>query len=552
MPPTQKQSIAYSDGDIENHILHLVTQADDVSSDTDIAHEEYGKSIVEYHLSSTRQNCVRHLDFSGLDVLEFGAGMGAISRFLAENARHLTVVEGTERRFSVLSQRLRGLTNWDGVISNYQDYSSDQKYDVVCFCGVLEYAGRFIDQPNPFEWALTHAKSFLREGGAILVLIENKNGFKYFSGSAEDHYGRSYAGICGYSLIPDIKTFSLKEMKELFTKIGLPEIHVHHLWPDYKFTQAMFTDSLVADYPHYCSNCASLYEFPKYHYIDNDQLFPANLGLMSAADSGLLAEFSNSYLFLASSGEQAAARKLLSKIETSDLQASLYTSLDKYKAVTAVVKKAEGLALQKKYIDPNAPAFVEDGATKIFLGAGEETLCVDGRSFLYQLTNHLYYRHEQEFLNTFGRFFDWAFAHFAKPETSVLDGRAFGALIQNVTTDEQGRVVLSAQVGLTLDGDLDKTYFIYRNILAIAPFFRFWRLKRRLSIRGLYDYFCRLYGLKPQLGLDDRLEKKVHSMLSNAPRSRRKKNPLPYKLLAGLVPVKAWRKKIRQLADVGN
>src|SRR5436305_8587745 len=100
--------IEYSDGaEVESGLLELVRRARDLGSDTAPGVERYGEWPVEYHLSPERGNLVRHLDFSGLDVLELGAGMGAVSRRLAESAKSLTVVEGTKARFQVLSERLR-------------------------------------------------------------------------------------------------------------------------------------------------------------------------------------------------------------------------------------------------------------------------------------------------------------------------------------------------------------------------------------------------------------------------------------------------------------
>src|SRR3954468_5297777 len=115
-------SINYTDGQkIESRILEIVQGAQDLSSATRIGREYYHDWAVRYHLCPERANLVRHLDFTGLDVLELGAGMGALSRHVAETARSLTVVEGTQARFTALSERLRDLKDWKGVVANIQD-----------------------------------------------------------------------------------------------------------------------------------------------------------------------------------------------------------------------------------------------------------------------------------------------------------------------------------------------------------------------------------------------------------------------------------------------
>src|SRR5690606_16844195 len=121
----------------------------------------------------------------GLSVLELGAGMGEVSRYLAESCQSLHVVEGTQQRYDALQERLKGLTNWSGTVANIQDYSSTETFDVVCLIGVLEYCEKYI-QPDgeysAFDVLLRIAKRHLKPGGALIVAIENKLGLKYWNG----------------------------------------------------------------------------------------------------------------------------------------------------------------------------------------------------------------------------------------------------------------------------------------------------------------------------------------------------------------------------------
>ena len=90
--------IKYSDGqEIEQRIYRLLTSANCLDSNEPIAREYYNEWPIRYHLCPERANLIRHLNFQGLAVLEIGAGMGAVSRYLAETASNLTVVEGTQQ-----------------------------------------------------------------------------------------------------------------------------------------------------------------------------------------------------------------------------------------------------------------------------------------------------------------------------------------------------------------------------------------------------------------------------------------------------------------------
>ena len=82
-----KMEIQYSDGpEVEAVVLELLRRQQDLGSDAAIGGEHYESWPVRYHLSPERANLVRHMEWSGFDVLELGAGMGAVSRYVAERA----------------------------------------------------------------------------------------------------------------------------------------------------------------------------------------------------------------------------------------------------------------------------------------------------------------------------------------------------------------------------------------------------------------------------------------------------------------------------------
>ena len=89
---------SYTDGDAEEQaLLHIVQSAADVSlfsPDLGRACEDWVRS---YHFSPARANILRPFEsaLSGAHVLEIGAGCGAITRYLGENARRVTAVEGS-------------------------------------------------------------------------------------------------------------------------------------------------------------------------------------------------------------------------------------------------------------------------------------------------------------------------------------------------------------------------------------------------------------------------------------------------------------------------
>lgn len=181
----------YSDGDqVEERLLEILAEASDLGSSAWIARDLQERSWpIRYHLAPERANLVRHLEFDGLDVLELGAGLGGVSRYLAEEAGSLTVAEGSTRRFRGLELRLRDLDGWRGRAARIDELEPTPSYDVVCLVGVLEYAEMYHRAPagsSPFEALIRHAAAHLRPDGVLLLAIENRFGLKYWAGLAED------------------------------------------------------------------------------------------------------------------------------------------------------------------------------------------------------------------------------------------------------------------------------------------------------------------------------------------------------------------------------
>ena len=106
--------IAYSDGDaIEERLGAVIARA----ADRTVLSTELAAQVTDwpslYHLSGSRANVLR--PFAGLlegkDVLEIGAGCGALTRYLGECGARVLALEGTPRRAAIARSRTRELDN---------------------------------------------------------------------------------------------------------------------------------------------------------------------------------------------------------------------------------------------------------------------------------------------------------------------------------------------------------------------------------------------------------------------------------------------------------
>ena len=162
----------YSDGDmIENHILNIVKTEEDY----EYAHKDYGNWAVLYHLSRQRENIVAPMDIGKEDdVLEIGAGMGAVTGALARKARKVDCIELSKRRSMVNAYRHKNCDNIEIIVGNFQKINIEKKYDVITLVGVLEYGYHYINSDTPYEDFIKKVSQCLKPNGKLYVAIENK------------------------------------------------------------------------------------------------------------------------------------------------------------------------------------------------------------------------------------------------------------------------------------------------------------------------------------------------------------------------------------------
>lgn len=305
----------YSDGDIENEILDYVKNcmSSEDGSDYDTVMDILRKDNrwpVLYHLSPVRQNIIDWYDMKkGASVLEVGAGCGAVTAAICRQAAKVTSVELSKRRALINAYRNRQYKNLDIIVGNFNDIRFQETYDYITLIGVLEYANYFTGGEDSFVSFLKKIKTLLKPDGKLLIAIENKFGMKYFAGQAEDHTGRLFDGIEGYiGTDSRVRTFSKKELKDIVTEAGLPEIRYFYPFPDYKFPVQVFSEDYM---PHPEDLVCSLdsYDNDRIHFFDETAVFT---GIVKA---GKFDFFSNSFFVEASlEKNEEGEEKIYSKI----------------------------------------------------------------------------------------------------------------------------------------------------------------------------------------------------------------------------------------------
>lgn len=278
----------YSDGQIEDDILNIVQKHQDIykvlSDDT--------RWPVLYHLSPQRENLLEWFPFEPQsNVLEIGAGCGALTGLLCNKVNKVTAVELSKKRSLINAYRNKDKSNLEIIVGNLNDINFNERFDYITLVGVLEYAGKFTDSNRPYLDFLNEITSKLVDDGTLIIAIENKFGLKYWAGANEDHTNNIFEGIENYIQDKGILTFSKDELKQLLSDVGFQQIKFYYPMPDYKMPTQIYSDHYLPDlgaFPQYSPN----YDSDRLRLF-NERLVYDNLILNKKFDF-----FANSFLVI--------------------------------------------------------------------------------------------------------------------------------------------------------------------------------------------------------------------------------------------------------------
>lgn len=296
--------IAYSDGDeVERRIATIVSEANDRS----ILSQELRQHCTDwpslYHLTGVRANILRPFQaaLTG-DILEVGAGCGAITRYLGECGANVLALEGTPRRAAIARERTRELNNVAVVTDKFENFRFDKCFDVITLIGVLEYANQFNSGfESPPLAMLEKVRSLLKPDGRLILAIENQLGLKYFAGAPEDHLGQVMYGVEGRYRKDEPETYGRKVIGELLRESGFVSTAFLAPFPDYKLPVVILTQegAEASDFDAaelVCQCVRKDPQLPERTFFSLEQTWP------SIFRNGLGIDLANSHLIVASPG----------------------------------------------------------------------------------------------------------------------------------------------------------------------------------------------------------------------------------------------------------
>lgn len=289
----------YTDGaDSEARLLQFLHGSSDLgtlSSELAVAGTDW---VTRYHLSPMRSNLLRPL--GGLvrgNVLEVGAGCGAITRYLGETAEQVVALEPAPARAAIAAARCRDLPNVSVVVDTLDAFRSQTRFDVVTLIGVLEYATRFEGEGAAARW-LARCAELLSDDGVLILAIENQLGLKYFAGAPEDHANRAMQGVGDLYAVDETRTYGRAELERLIASAGFARCELAVPVPDYKLAQTVIGPAglTASDFDAAELIAASMRADPQ---LPSPPLFALERTWRIASRNHLLGDLANSFLIVA-------------------------------------------------------------------------------------------------------------------------------------------------------------------------------------------------------------------------------------------------------------
>ncbi len=283
----------YSDGPVEDEILKIFKSKDSNERINQALHSNPAWPMY-YHLTPKRKNLLGWYNFNeGSDILEIGAGCGAITESIVDKDVKIDALELTEKRSLINAHRNTSAKNLKILVGNLQSLSPTKKYDYIVCVGVLEYAGMFIKDKDPYNKFLMLLTSVLKTGGKLLLTIEKKQGLKYWTGAKEDHTDSYFEGINGYPGKKAVRTFGKLELESLLLECGLSKTYFFFPYPDYKTPQLVYSEDYHPG--NGCSFPLGLLPTPTLD-TPREVLASEQSIMMTLEKNNLFKEFSNSFL----------------------------------------------------------------------------------------------------------------------------------------------------------------------------------------------------------------------------------------------------------------
>jgi GT2 family glycosyltransferase/SAM-dependent methyltransferase len=459
------EPLPYTDGDdVEARLAAMLEGVSDLSVLSDELRPLCTDWPTIYHLGHARANLLRPLEplLRGADVLEVGAGCGAITRYLGEVEAQVLALEGSPRRARLARSRTRDLANVSVVADRFDALPWRDSFDVVTLIGVLEYAARFEAAADPWLTMLARARQLLRPGGLLVLAIENQLGLKYFLGAPEDHHG-----VVGYGLEEqyqrdDARTFGWHCLSALLSGAGFGARDVLVPLQDYKLPRTLVSSAGLSDAGFDVASLAaqSVTHDPQFRH---GQMAALERVWPTVAANRLTLELANSFVVVAANGAAVPPAGALAWHYSTGRRRAYCKAVrfvrrgDSIQVETERLEPDAGVGPGRLRFDPVARARYVHGEV---LGARAVAIVTRSRWRLEELA---------EFFVEYRRLLGVLIGHASETPRGVVEvpGEWVDALPQNIVIVADGTPSLIDREWV-LDAPVPFAFLVFRSLLALS------------------------------------------------------------------------------------
>jgi 2-polyprenyl-3-methyl-5-hydroxy-6-metoxy-1,4-benzoquinol methylase len=126
-------------------------------------HEKgFNGTLIQYRMKEVLRWC------KGNKVLDLGCGDGQFLVVLNKRFRRIVAVDGSKLRMERAKQRMRNAKSIKFVVSFFEKFEPDEKFDTIIAAGILEHVDNAV-------LILKRARRWLNKNGVIIITVPNAN-----------------------------------------------------------------------------------------------------------------------------------------------------------------------------------------------------------------------------------------------------------------------------------------------------------------------------------------------------------------------------------------
>lgn len=199
---------------------------------------------LKYDLSPRRANVLRQIKGlnSSVRVLEFGAGCGVITRYLAELGCEVDAVERSPIKASITSARVSECQNVAVFCSDFADLSFAGEYDMATLLSTIESPHHQFTEKESFQRRLAVAAQAINKDGILVIAINNQLALKSSTGGGARHHTPSHGPEDKYQP-GQLNALGKQHLVSALESCGFNYIFFNYPFPDYNLPEAIVSQA---------------------------------------------------------------------------------------------------------------------------------------------------------------------------------------------------------------------------------------------------------------------------------------------------------------------